>query len=132
MKPVATPQIPGLQIEIARSFWQRLIGLLGRRRLADDAGLLLVPCNNIHTAFMRFTIDAVFIDRAGVVLEIVPKLQPFRAAVVRAAHGCLELSDGGAARYGLHVGQRLWPTAAQAGTPTSVSTSTSTPQPGVH
>lgn len=109
MKASNVVLLPGLTVAVASGFWQRLVGLLGRRDLAPDAGLLLVPCNNIHTAFMRFAIDAVFVNDAGTVLAIVPQLRPFRVAAVRRAHACLELSSGAAARLGLQVGQQLAP-----------------------
>jgi uncharacterized membrane protein (UPF0127 family) len=99
--------LPGLRVTVAKTFWQRLIGLLGKRRLAYDSALLLVPCNNIHTAFMCFAIDVVFIDLSGTVVAIYPRLRPFGMAVEPAAYGCLELCAGAAARYGLEVGQRL-------------------------
>lgn len=95
------------KLEIASSFLKRLIGLLGRRSLADDTGLLIVPCNNIHTAFMRFVIDAVFVDDDGIILSIFEKMPPFRIAYVRHASSCLELSSGGAARLNLKVGQKI-------------------------
>ena len=47
----------------ARGYWRRLIGLMGRARLADGEGLIFTPCRGIHTYFMRFPIDLVFIDR---------------------------------------------------------------------
>jgi uncharacterized membrane protein (UPF0127 family) len=101
--------LPGLQVEVARSFVQRLVGLLGRRALAADRGLLITPCNNIHTAFMRFPIDVVFVDQDAKVLSICPDLGPFRAAVSRRARACLELRSGGAAAHGIEVGQCLAP-----------------------
>ncbi|MFT5590735.1 MAG: uncharacterized membrane protein (UPF0127 family) [Bradyrhizobium sp.] len=99
--------VPGLRITVAKTFWQRLIGLLGKRRLAYDSALLLVPCNNIHTAFMCFAIDVVFIDLTGTVVAIYPRVRPFEMVVEPAAYGCLELCAGAAAHYGLQVGQRL-------------------------
>ena len=99
--------IPGLRVTVASTFLQRLVGLLGKRRLAYDSALLLVPCNNIHTAFMCFAIDVVFIDLTGTVVAIYPRVRPFGMAVEPTAYGCLELCAGAAARYGLEVGQRL-------------------------
>jgi uncharacterized membrane protein (UPF0127 family) len=89
--------IPGLRVAVAHTFWQ----------LAYDSALLLVPCSNIHTAFMCFAIDVVFIDLTGAVVAIYPRLRPFRVASEPTAYACLELCGGGAARYGLHIGQRL-------------------------
>jgi uncharacterized membrane protein (UPF0127 family) len=99
--------IPPLRIRRATRFWQRFFGLMGRRALDRDAGLLLVPCGSVHTAGMRFAIDVVFLDREGVVLRTVPHLRPWRAAACRGAHGALELCAGEALRRGFGVGQRL-------------------------
>lgn len=99
--------VGALRVSVARGFVARLVGLLGQRGLAPGHGLLLAPCNNVHTCFMRFAIDVVFIDRAGVVIAIVPHLAPWRVAVARRAHACLELAAGGASACGVAVGQQL-------------------------
>jgi len=65
---------------LADSAIPRMIGLLGRDSLAPGDGLVLTPCNSIHTCFMRFAIDVVFLDRAGTVLRAVTALRPFRYA----------------------------------------------------
>jgi uncharacterized membrane protein (UPF0127 family) len=106
--------IDDLDIRTASSFLQRLAGLLGRCGLAPHEALWLVPCSNIHTAFMRFTIDAVFLDREGVVVAVVPGLRPWRAAAALRAHSCLELAAGTAQRLGLHAGMRVSRLAARA------------------
>jgi uncharacterized membrane protein (UPF0127 family) len=100
-------EMDGLQVILARGFLARLVGLLGQRALPLNQALLITPCNNVHTFFMRFAIDVVFLDRAGMVLAIVPHLGPWRIAAARRAHACLELAAGGAARCGLTVGQSL-------------------------
>lgn len=99
--------IDGLRIHVAASFFQRLTGLLGRRALAPDEGLLLTPCSNIHTAFMRFPIDAVFLDREGTVMAVFHDVRPWRAAAFWKAHACLELASGTAAALQLRPGVRL-------------------------
>jgi len=99
--------VNGMRVTLAQRFLARLVGLLGRRGLAPDEALFLAPCNNVHTFFMRFAIDVVFLDRDGAVLAIVPALRPWRVAAARRAHACLELGAGGAHRFGLAVGQRL-------------------------
>jgi len=100
-------EIEGLRVRIARSFAARLVGLLGRRALATDEALLLAPCNNVHTLFMRFVIDVVFLDREGTIVAIKPAVRPWRMAWAPRAHSCLELAEGAAARLSLQVGQRL-------------------------
>jgi uncharacterized protein len=82
----------------------RLRGLLGRSGLASGEGLLLRPAGSIHTAFMRFSIDAVFLDRADRVVKVAAALRPWRAAVCRGARSVLELPAGEAARRGLRPG----------------------------
>jgi uncharacterized membrane protein (UPF0127 family) len=105
----STIVLSGLNVEVARSFSQRLVGLLGRRSLSTDSGLLITPCNNIHTAFMRFAIDVVFIDENAKVVAVCPNIGPFRVAMARRAKACLELCSGNAAALGIEVGQCLAP-----------------------
>jgi uncharacterized membrane protein (UPF0127 family) len=69
--------------------------------------MLLRPASSIHTAFMRFDIDAVFIDRANQVLKVAAGLPPWRAAGCRGARAVLELASGEAARRGLRPGVTL-------------------------
>ena len=92
---------------IADTIWTRNRGLLGRARLEPGEGLLIRPANSIHTAFMRFPIDVVFLDRDLAVLKVVPELRPWRAAAARRARSVLELPAGGAGRAGLEPGRRL-------------------------
>lgn len=99
--------VAGMQVILAQGFLARLVGLLGQRALPPEQALLIAPCNNVHTFCMRFAIDVVFLDRDGVVLAIVPHVAPWRIAAARRAHACLELAAGGAARFGLAVGQHL-------------------------
>ena len=82
-------------------------GLLGRRELPPGEALLLRPASSIHTAFMRFPIDAVFLDRELVVLRVVPRVRPWRAAARLRARAVLELGAGEAERLGLRPGERL-------------------------
>ena len=85
----------------------RLKGLLGRRELPPGEGLLLRPASSIHMFFMRFAIDAVWVDRELTVLKISSELAPWRTAACRGARGVVELPAGEAARRGIRVGERL-------------------------
>ena len=87
--------------------WDRLRGLLGQPPLADDAGLLLSPCNGIHTLFMAYAIDVVFLDRTYLVTRVVTGLPPWRASFAPRAAMTLELAAGVAARLALAPGRRL-------------------------
>jgi uncharacterized membrane protein (UPF0127 family) len=85
----------------------RLRGLMGRRELAPGHGLLLRPSPSIHTCFMRFPIDAVFLDRELRVVSVRERLQTWRFAGQRGARAVLELPAGDAARRELAPGARL-------------------------
>lgn len=96
------------RVELADTAPARRKGLLGRNALAPGTGLLIRPCASIHTWFMRFPIDVVFLGRTGQVLKIVGRLVPFRLAWGGwHARDTLELPAGAASRAGLQVGERL-------------------------
>lgn len=83
------------RLAIADGFWFRLIGLQFRRPLPSDAGLLLVPCNSVHTCFVRFPVDLVFLDDRGCVLAVRHNLRPWRLAFgPRKTHAVLEMTSG--------------------------------------
>jgi uncharacterized protein len=89
-------------------------GLLGRSGLSSGEGLLLRPAGSVHTAFMRFAIDVVFLDRDLRVVKVVPEVVPWRTAACRGARAVLELPAGEASRRGLREGVSLtqvWRTA---------------------
>ena len=77
-----TPNLPRpLKITTARTFFQRARGLIGRPRLAPDEALLIPHCNCIHTLFMRYAIDATFLDAEGRVVKTVANIPPGRVCV---------------------------------------------------
>jgi uncharacterized protein len=85
----------------------RLRGLMGRRGLAPGEGLLLKPTPSIHTCFMRFPIDAVFLDADLRVLDVKLHLRPWRFAGRRHTRAVLELAGGEAQRLRLRTGAVL-------------------------
>jgi uncharacterized membrane protein (UPF0127 family) len=92
---------------LARHPVTRMRGLLGRRSLGQGEGLLLQPAGSIHTFFMRFAIDVVFLDGERRVLKVVPDVRPWRTAAGRRARAVLELAAGEAARVGVREGDVL-------------------------
>jgi uncharacterized protein len=82
-------------------------GLLGRRDLPRGEGLLLRPASSIHTFFMRFAIDAVWVDRELNVVAVSPAIPPWRTAACKRAKGVVELAAGEAERRGVKPGDRL-------------------------
>lgn len=103
---------------IADSPARRMRGLLFRSGLADDEGLLLRPAPSVHTFFMRFAIDVVFLDKAGSVVGIRRDVKPARVVWCRRARATLELAAGQAERSGISIGDVLAPRIA----PSSIET----------
>lgn len=92
---------------VADSPLARLKGLLGRKSLPAGEGILLRPTAAVHTSFMRFPIDVVFLDRGLEVVGTVDNLRPWRLAARRGAHAVLELAAGERVRRSISPGDRL-------------------------
>ena len=92
---------------VANRPWTRLRGLLGRSGLAADEGMLFPATGSIHTMFMRFPIDVVFLDAELQVLSVRTAVPAWRAAGQRGAKATLELAAGAAARSNIAPGDRL-------------------------
>ena len=88
---------------------RRLRGLLGRSSLPDGEGILLAPAGSVHTFFMRFPIDVVFLDEEHRVVGIDAEVPPWRTAGRRGAKAVVELAAGECERRGLRPGDRLIP-----------------------
>ncbi|MDY6790495.1 MAG: DUF192 domain-containing protein [Thermodesulfobacteriota bacterium] len=85
----------GQWIMQATTFYQRTRGLLGRKEIKKGEGLYIPACRSIHTLFMRFAIDVVFMDHGNRVTRTVPSLKQFRIAFgPRNTAGVLELCAG--------------------------------------
>ena len=93
--------------EVADSILSRMRGLLGRSELPRGEGLLIRPAPSIHTFFMRFPIDAVFLDGNLRVLAVRPEVSPWRTAGHRGARAVLELPAGESSRRGIRAGDQL-------------------------
>jgi uncharacterized protein len=104
------------RVEVASSLWGKFCGLMGRSTLPDGSALWLPESNGIHMMFMRFPIDAVFVDRpddgadgARRVISVHADLAKWTGLVplVRGAHGVLELPVGTIAGTGTVVGDLI-------------------------
>jgi uncharacterized protein len=95
------------RVELALDSASRRKGLLGREGLEKGTGLVIAPSNAVHTFFMRFSIDIVFLHRSGRVLKIRHQVPARRLAVSATAHAVLELPAGAASEAGLKIGQQL-------------------------
>ncbi|MCC6954768.1 MAG: DUF192 domain-containing protein [Deltaproteobacteria bacterium] len=95
-------------LAIANGFSARSRGLLGRRDLPDDEGLLIPRCQMVHMFFMSFPIDIVFLDEELRVRAIRPNLKPWRISSYRFdTDSILEVSVGSVARLNITPGQQL-------------------------
>ena len=83
------------------------LGLMGKRGLQPHAGLHLPRCSSIHTCFMLFPIDVVYLDRAKKVKRIVAGMKPWRLSWCRGADSVLEAAAGWAETVGLVEGAQI-------------------------
>lgn len=65
-------------VEIASTFWSRMTGLMGRCQIAPGCALLIPHCSSVHTFFMRFHLDLIFLDSGGTVVKVVRDVAPYR------------------------------------------------------
>ena len=95
-------------VGVAETPSSRRRGLLGTDALPEDAGLLILPCRQVHTFGMRYPIDAVFLDGEYRVVRVAGSLKPRRfSPLVWRAKAVLELPAGRAERVGIAVGDQL-------------------------
>jgi uncharacterized membrane protein (UPF0127 family) len=104
----STRNIPiGRRILVANSSEERRTGLLKQNSLAEGSGLWINPCEAIHTFFMRFSIDVIFLDRQNRVRKVSAGLRPWRMSACLVAKSVLELPAGTAARTLTVAGDQL-------------------------
>jgi hypothetical protein len=90
------------------SLFFRCKGLLGKSSLDDYEALWLKPCNSIHMFFMKFPIDAIFLDKENRVVKIYHSIKPWRMTpLIWNAHSVLEVKAGRCAQSDLRVGDQL-------------------------
>jgi uncharacterized protein len=92
---------------VATSFASRFLGLMGVAQLPPGSGLLLPRTSSVHTHFMRFPIDVVFLDSDRRIVSVVPALRPWRLAAAKGSAAVLELAAGECERLGLAEGDVL-------------------------
>ncbi|MFN8847043.1 MAG: DUF192 domain-containing protein [Bdellovibrionales bacterium] len=95
-------------VNVAKNFWPRFMGLMGKANLPDSQGVLFPKCNAIHTCFMKFSIDCIFMNEQGEVKKIYRNLRPWRlAGPVWGATQVLELNGGVADKLKIQEGEHL-------------------------
>jgi len=96
------------RVEVAVTRRDRRKGLLGRSGLEPASALIIAPCFSIHTMFMRFHIDAIFVDDDGRTVKVVRDMTPWRIAVEATAHAVVELPAGSLRDRQVNIGDRLY------------------------
>lgn len=81
-------------VEVAKSGARRSKGLLGRKGLPPGHGMWIVPCEAIHTFFMQFAIDVIYLDRKNRIKKVANSVPPWRLSACLSAHSVLELPPG--------------------------------------
>jgi uncharacterized membrane protein (UPF0127 family) len=95
-------------IEVADRWYQRMRGLLGRSQLESDRGMHITPCNGIHTFFMKFPLDLIFLNRSLEVVKIEKNVAPGRTVAGGVgAWSFLELAGGTLTIGELTVGDKI-------------------------
>lgn len=91
----------------AKTSWHRLVGLLNHEKLDESEGLLIEPCKQIHTWFMAFPIDVVFLSHDNTILST-RTMKPWKLSpLVLKAKKVLELPEGACAKWQLSTGEQL-------------------------
>jgi uncharacterized membrane protein (UPF0127 family) len=97
-----------VDLKIAKSFKERLLGLMFKRRMNRNEGLLILGCRSIHTCFMRFAIDVVFMDINHRVICLKKRIKPWRlGGFVPKAYMTLELPEDTINRKNISLGDVL-------------------------
>ena len=94
-------------VQLALDPWRRLRGLIGRT-LGDGEAMLIRPCGAVHTCFMGYPIDVLFLDEEGRIVAVAADLAPWRFSSFYGAARCaLELPAGTVARSGTREGDAV-------------------------
>jgi uncharacterized membrane protein (UPF0127 family) len=99
-----------LRLRVARGFFSRLRGLMFSAPLPDSTGLLITRCTSVHTCFMRYALDLVYLAANGEVTQCVSGVKPWRWSISTRGRGTrhvLELPAGSIAGLGIRTGDRL-------------------------
>lgn len=97
----------GFAIDSAESSAERRTGLLKHTKLEDGTGLWIVPCESVHTLFMKFALDLIYIDRKKRVRGVRKAVPPWRFSACFTAHSVIELPVGTVDRTGTQRGDAL-------------------------
>ena len=97
----------GDAVDVADTSDKRRVGLLKHERLEPGTGLWIVPCESVHTFFMKFPIDLVYLDKKRKVRKVRHAVPAWRLSACLTAHSILELPAGTAEKTGTQPGDEL-------------------------
>jgi uncharacterized membrane protein (UPF0127 family) len=96
-------------LRVASQMWSRMKGLLGTQELPEGQALWIHQCNSIHTFFMNYTIDCVFLDKKMKVVSLVENVVPWRMVMPKwGADSVVELPAGQIAKLKIQIGEELY------------------------
>ncbi len=96
MRVKSNQKVIAERVEVADTFFKRFKGLMGRKSIDDKAGMLFYGCSSIHSFFMRFTIDVVYLSKDFTVVGV-ETIAPWRIGrIFKGARNVLELAQGAA------------------------------------
>lgn len=108
VKAVVKGQIICEKVELANTFFKRFIGLMYRKHMEPNEGLLLDPCNEIHTFGMKFSIDTITFSSDNKIIEMDVDVRPRRVRPkVKNGKKVLELVAGTIEKYDLELGDTV-------------------------
>jgi uncharacterized protein len=107
LRNARTGHVLATDLEPAFDSPRRREGLLRHMGIARARAMILAPCAAIHTFFMQFPIDVVFVRRDGEVTKVCSRVRPWRAAFSSGAFAAIELAPGAAGDSGVRPGDRL-------------------------
>lgn len=95
-------------LKLANSFTEKFKGLMGRKRLDKSEGLMILSCNSIHTCFMRFPIDVLFLNMDHEVIAMRKEVKPWRMVkFIKKAYITVEMPEGTIEHKNIEVGDLL-------------------------
>jgi uncharacterized protein len=107
LRNTSNAHVVAADLELALTRTARRRGLLGRDGLEPGHAMLIAPCSSIHTWFMRFPIDVIFVARDGRVVKSRAAMPPWRLAAAPRAYAVVELPAGTLAKVNVATGDRL-------------------------
>lgn len=95
-------------VRLANGFLQKFKGLMGRKKLNKSEGLMLLNCNSIHTCFMKFPIDVIFLNIDHEVIAMRKEVRPWRMVnFIKKAYITVEMAAGTIEHKNIEVGDLL-------------------------